>query len=156
MLVESGKQVWIDTSGTALQAALEQPDLSIKVNGSEIGEVLGMDVRDAPSARRALEKLGRYGLRAAVITLGSQGALLATGAGRWLGTGPRVSVVSTVGSGDAFLGGLVSALDGGAIEHEALKDAIAAGTANALSPGGGAFPLQDFQQTREQVQVEPW
>jgi 1-phosphofructokinase family hexose kinase len=156
MLVEAGKQVWIDSSGAALHDALMQPDLAIKVNGNEIGEVLGIDVRDAASARRALDKLGKYGLRAAAITLGSRGAVLATRSGAWLATGPVMRVVSTVGSGDAFLGGLVSALDAGKPTSDALGDAVAAGTANALSVGGGCFSLQDFQQIREQVQIEPW
>ena len=156
MLVDAGKQVWIDTSGTALLAALVQPNLSIKVNANEIGDVLDIEIRDANSARRALEKLNRYDLHAVVITLGSEGAVLATRSGQWLARGPRVQVVSTIGSGDAFLGGLVSALDAGIPANEALGDAIAAGTANALSAGGGQFNLIDFQQIREQVQIEPW
>lgn len=156
MLVQAGKQVWIDTSGAALLAALGQPNVSIKVNRQEIGEALGFDVHDAASVRRALDKMSRYGLRAVVITLGSDGAVLATSSGQWLAIGPRVRVVSTVGSGDAFLGGLVSALDAGKSAPEALGDAIAAGTANALSAGGGQFHLRDFQQIREQVHLETW
>ena len=154
MLREARKQVWIDTSGAALLAALVQPGLSIKVNGKEIGEVLGVEIRDVDSARLALDKLSRYGLDAVVITLGSGGALLATRSGQWLAKGPRVRVVSTVGSGDAFLGGLVSALDTGTSAHEALRDAVAAGTANALSLGGGQFNLREFQQIREMVKIE--
>ena len=156
MLVETGKPVWIDTSGQSLRTALERPDLSIKVNGNEIGEVLGFEVRDADSARRALHMLRGHGLRSAVITLGSDGAVLATRSGQWLAIGPRVPVVSTVGSGDAFLGGLVSALDAGKPAPEALGDAVAAGTANALSAGGGQFNLREFQQIREQVRIENW
>ena len=156
MLIETGKQSWIDTSGPALRMALERPDLSIKVNGNEIGEILGFDVRDADSARRAMDMLRRYALRAVVITLGSDGAVLATRSGQWLATGPRVRVVSTVGSGDAFLGGLVGALDAGKHAPEALGDAVAAGTANALSAGGGQFNLREFQQIREQVRIENW
>ena len=154
MLVEAGKQVWIDTSGGALHSALVRPDLSIKVNANEIGEVLGVEIRDVASARRALDRLSGYELRSVVITLGSDGALLATRFGHWLATGPRVQVVSTVGSGDAFLGGLVSALDAGKPAHEALGDAVAAGTANTQSAGGGHFNLREFRQIREMVQIE--
>jgi 1-phosphofructokinase/tagatose 6-phosphate kinase len=156
MLVEAGKQVWIDTSGAALRSALLRPDLSIKVNANEIGEVLGVEVWDVASARRALDRLSGYELRSVVITLGSDGAFLATRFGQWLATGPRVRVVSTVGSGDAFLGGLVRALDAGKPAHQALADAVAAGTANTQSAGGGHFNLQEFQQIREQVQIETW
>jgi 1-phosphofructokinase family hexose kinase len=156
LLVDAGKQVWVDTSGIGLQAALDHRNVSIKVNGNEIGEILGFEIRDLDSAKRALTMLDRRGLMASAITLGSAGILLATGEGRWHAWGPEVDVVSTVGSGDALLGGLVSALAGGSDWHEALRAAVAAGTANTLLPGGGQFRLQDFKQIQEQVQIDPW
>ena len=153
MLVDAGKQVWVDTSGEALDAALTVPGLCIKVNGEEIGKLFGFEVNDVPSARRALTMLGERGMTACVITLGAIGALLSTNEGRWNALGPPVRVVSSVGSGDTFLGGLVSALDGGKDWPEALRDAVAAGTANTLSAGGGQFTFQDI---REQVQIQAW
>ena len=156
MLVGTGKQVWVDTSGSALVAALTVPGLCIKVNGDEIGESFGFEVKDVPSAQRALMMLSERGMTVCVITLGAAGALLATKEGRWHAKGPRVRVVSTVGSGDAFLGGLLSALDAGKDWPDALRDAVAAGTANALSAGGGQFALQEFQDIRKQVQIQAW
>ena len=156
MLLDAGKQVWVDTSGKALDAALTVPGLCIKVNGEEIGKLLGFEVNDVPSARRALTMLSERGMSACVITLGAIGALLSTKEGRWNALGPPVRVVSSVGSGDSFLGGLLSALDGGKDWPEALRDAVAAGTANALSAGGGQFTFQEFQDIRGQVQIQAW
>jgi 1-phosphofructokinase family hexose kinase len=156
VLVDAGKQVWVDTSGAALSTVLACPGIWVKVNGNEIGEALGFEVNDLASARRALTMLGERGLTTSVITLGSAGALLATQEGMWYAQGPRVRVVSTVGSGDSFLGGLVSALDAGKFWTEALRDAVAAGTANALSAGGGQFALQEFKDIREQIQIQAW
>lgn len=156
MLVEAGKQVWVDTSGVSLSTALTYPELCVKVNGNEIGEVLGMQVDDFSSAGRALDQLGERAPAACVITLGSAGALLATRNGRWLAHGPQVHVVSTVGSGDSFLGGFVNALDQGEGWPETLRSGVAAGTANALSAGGGRFELYDFQRIREQTQIQAW
>jgi len=156
MLVDTGKQVWVDTSGSALVAALTVPGLCIKVNGDEISEPLGFQVKDVRSAKRVLMMLGERGMTACVITLGAAGALLATKDGRWHAKGPRVRVVSTVGSGDAFLGGLLSALDSGKDWLDALRDAGAAGTANVLSAGGGQFALGEFQDIRKQVQIQAW
>jgi fructose-1-phosphate kinase PfkB-like protein len=135
---------------------LAHPNLCVKVNGDEIGEILGFKVNDLDSARRALIILGENDLTATVITLGSLGAVLATKEGRWHAQGPRVPVVSTIGSGDVFLAGLVSAWDAGKSWSEALGDAVAAGTANTLMAGGGQFRLQEFEQIREQVGVEAW
>ena len=39
---------------------------------------------------------------------------------------------------------------------EALRDAVAAGTANTLSAGGGQFTVQEFRNIREQVQIQTW
>jgi 1-phosphofructokinase family hexose kinase len=154
--IHSGRQVWVDTSGAALHRALQLPKLCVKVNGHEIGEALGFGVNNLDSAQRALLQLDEHDLTAALITLGSAGAVLATKEGRWHAQGPRVPVVSAVGSGDAFLAGLVSALDAGKVWPEALADAVAAGTANTLLAGGGQFRLKDFEQILEQVRVEAW
>jgi fructose-1-phosphate kinase PfkB-like protein len=156
MLVDSGKQVWVDTSGMALSTALSYSGICIKVNGHELGEALGLEINDIPSAKRALIMLQERGPATAAITLGSGGALLATKEGAWQARGLQVKSVSTVGSGDAFLGGLVTTLDRGKDWPEALGDAVAAGTANTLTPGGGQFALQDFYAIRKQIHIQPW
>jgi 1-phosphofructokinase family hexose kinase len=156
MLVETGKQVWVDTSGAALDAVLNYHGICIKVNGNEISKVLGFEVMDVQSAQHALTMLVERNLTACAITLGAAGALLATEAGRWYAQGPQVRAVSSVGSGDSFLGGLLCALDRGKDWSEGLKDAVAAGTANTLSAGGGRFTVQEFTRIREQTQIQSW
>jgi 1-phosphofructokinase family hexose kinase len=156
MLIDAGKQVWVDTSGASLDAILNYPDICIKVNGNEIGRSLGFEVKNVQSAQRALTMLVEHGLSACAITLGAAGALLATKAGSWYAQGPRVRAVSSVGSGDSFLGGLLSALDADKDWSEALRDAVAAGTANTLSAGGGRFTIQEFEGIQEQVQIQTW
>jgi 1-phosphofructokinase family hexose kinase len=156
MLVDPGRQVWVDTSGTALDAVLAYPGICIKVNVHEIGESLGFEVKDVASAKRALMMLSERGMTACVITLGAAGALLATNKGRWHAQAPRVRVVSMVGSGDSFLGGLLSALDGGKDWPDALHDAVAAGTANVSSAGGGQFSLQEFKEIWEKIHIQAW
>jgi 1-phosphofructokinase family hexose kinase len=156
VLVHSGKPVWVDTSGPALNAVLAYPGVCVKVNAAEISRSLGFEVRDVSSAKRALKILGERELKACLITLGASGALLATAAGRWYARSPRVRVVSSVGSGDSFLGGFVHALDVGKEWPEALRDAVAAGTANALSAGGGRFTAQAFNDIQKQVQIRTW
>jgi len=81
---------------------------------------------------------------------------LATPAGRWHVRAPQVHVVSSVGSGDSFLGGLVSGLNVDRDWPESLRDAVAAGTANTLLAGGGRFDVQEFEAIREQTRVQTW
>ncbi len=156
VLVDTSRHVWVDTSGIALDTVLNHPGVCIKVNGNEIGASLGFEVNDVSSAKRALYMLGERGITAAVITLGAAGALLAAAEGKWHAQGPRVRVVSTVGSGDSFLGGLVNALEDGSNWPQALCNAVAAGTANALSAGSGQFTLQEFNSIKEQIQIQTW
>jgi len=156
MLTDTGRQIWADTSGESLHTVLAHPGIHVKVNGNEIGDVLGVDVKDVDSARRVLMLLFERMQAACVVTLGSAGALMVTQEGSWYAHGPNVRVVSTLGSGDAFLGGLTSALDGGRDWPGALCDAVAAGTANALSTGAGQFALDEFGEIRNQVQIREW
>lgn len=156
VLFLAGKQVWVDTSGAALDAVLHFPGVCVKVNGEEIGKSLGFEVNDVAAAKRALRILADRGLAASVITLWSDGAILATPEGMWHANGPRLRIVSSVGSGDSFLGGLVYARERGKAWPEALQDAVAAGTANALSAGGGRFTIEEFRALREQIQIEDW
>jgi 1-phosphofructokinase family hexose kinase len=156
VLVTSGKQVWVDSSGDSLKTALANPAICIKVNGDEFGEAFGLELNDFSSVGSALDRLGEDAPAACVITLGSAGALLAVAKRRWSAQGPGISVVSTVGSGDSFLGGFLAELDQGGDWSEALRSGVAAGAANALSAGGGRFAMHDFQALREQIQMQAW
>lgn len=156
VLITAGKQAWVDSSGASLKTAIANPAICVKVNADEFGEALGMELNDFSSAGGALDRLGKEAPAACVITLGSEGALLAVGKKRWSAQGPSINVISTVGSGDSFLGGFVAELDRSGDWLEALRSGVAAGAANALSAGGGRFALQDFQALREQVQMQSW
>jgi 1-phosphofructokinase family hexose kinase len=136
---ESGARVALDSRGDALDAGLAGgPDL-VKVNGAEAAEVLDRAVADTTSA---LEAAGMLAARAgagsaAAVTLGADGAvLLAPDGSGWIGhcdaRGPY-----PVGSGDAFLAGLVVALAGGKTWPDALGRALGAAAANAEEPGAG-------------------
>ncbi len=145
-LCAAGRPVWVDSSGESLRAALSASPTGIKVNGAEIGAVLGMEVRDFDSAFRAASRLRQMGIENVAITLGESGAILVSGSDEWCARPPRVQVISAVGSGDSFFAGLISALAANAQPDEALRRAVAAGAANALTPGAGRFTLDEFQE----------
>ena len=99
--------------------------------------------------------LHTHALRRVVITLGGQGAVLASDKGTWLAEAPRVKVASTVGSGDAFLAAMALAISSGASDAEALRQAVAAGTANAMTVGAGRFAIEDYERVSSEVKVTP-
>lgn len=140
-LAETGKPVWIDSSGMALGAALETNGVNVKVNGDEIGYALSRSVTGMASAAEAAAQARQRTGGAVVVTLGKLGAVMVTAEGRYAANPPDMPIKSDVGSGDSFLAALAvsGATPGG------LRRAVAAGTANALSIGGGQFSLQDFE-----------
>jgi len=146
-LCVNGRPLWVDTSGEALRCALAVGGVNIKVNAEEAGEVLGRSIDDAAAALSAATELcERSRAESAIITLGGRGAVVVRDQGGWSAMAPAIQAVSGVGSGDSFLAGWVTGLADGKSPPEALRQAIAAGAANALATSGGTFNLNDLEQ----------
>jgi 1-phosphofructokinase len=125
-----GAAVWIDASGAALRQAMSVEGVALKVNLAEAGEVVGGT--SAVTAARAL--LEASSASAVVVTSGADGAAWADRTGVGIAAAPVVEVVNATGSGDAFLAGLVVALDGGAPLATAVAHGAVVGAASAMSP----------------------
>lgn len=146
--------VFVDSSGVTLQAAVTACPDTIKINGTEAAALLGWnECQDAATAVRAAQAIRARGIGRVVLTLGKDGAILASGQGTWVATPPSLKAVCTIGSGDAFLAGLALSVAQGIPEAEALRRAVAAGSANALSVRGGAFPREDYDKVLASVTV---
>jgi 1-phosphofructokinase family hexose kinase len=127
-----GARVALDAHGAALRSGLEAgPDL-VKVNAEEVEELLG---RGAGAA--ALRERAGGGARAAAVTHGPRGMELADPDGGVLRAAPPSLGAFPVGSGDALLGGMVTALDIGGGWPAALVLGVGAGAAAAEVPGAG-------------------
>jgi ribokinase len=110
------------TGATTLLNATPEPEIGqellsrtdfLIVNETEAADLLGrqVTVEDAPDAARALIKLGP---KAAVITIGKHGAVIAAGDGNVTHIpAPDVTVVDTTGAGDAFCGAMAAGLAAG-------------------------------------------
>jgi 1-phosphofructokinase family hexose kinase len=153
-LHETGKPLWVDTSGNALRAALTIQGVHIKVNNDEAAWAAGYEVRNVEGAVKAAQLFRSQGAAVVAVTMGGLGALLSSEKGCWFAQSPPVNVVSAVGSGDAFLAGLITALANGKSESEGLAQAVAAGAANAMKVGGGRFERADFDEILARTQVE--
>jgi 1-phosphofructokinase family hexose kinase len=155
-LVETGRPVWVDVDGPVLETALRLHPAGVKVNAREAQELLGMPVWDAASAGAAVRRIHAQGIARVVVTLGSGGAVLGSQEGLWFAAAPQLPhFYSSVGSGDAFLAGLLLGLVEGQDLPFALRIASAAGGANAMIPGGGRLDFQDYQALLPNVIVAP-
>jgi 1-phosphofructokinase family hexose kinase len=153
-----GAAVWLDSSGTGLAQALEgelagRPD-GLKINAAEAAYLTGTAIPDAGTAFSAAQALGASGLREVVITLGAGGAVMLGPQGAWWVGAPVVpGAVSTVGSGDAFLAGLLVGRARRLPVPEMLRLAAACGGANTLLPGGGRFDPEVARGMLAQIEV---
>lgn len=102
-------------------------------------------------ATQAINRMrDQFGFEKVVITLGPRGAILASGEAVIHHDAYRVEVVDTVGSGDAFLGGLVAGWAVGETDTQALRRACACGALAATSPGAFAS-LPDLNSVLEMM-----
>lgn len=153
-LSESGFHVVLDTSGPALRNALSLPLTAIKVNAHELGEAMGRPINSIEDALEAASSVIEQGPKLVSVTLGASGAVAVTAEERCVAVPPALKPISTVGSGDAFLAGLVVSLLRDIPLPEALRMAVACGSVNAGHIGGGITPAHEVAQMLSQVQVE--
>jgi 1-phosphofructokinase family hexose kinase len=152
---EYGARTLVDARGEVLRSALEETPWLIKLNAAEAGEFLGQPVNSAQSAIAAAHALCQSGAGSTIITLGAEGAVAVNPSGAWYATPPAIAALAPVGSGDAFLGGLVLGLSRGLNLVEALRLAVAAGAANTLTLGTSLLERQQVDHLMGQVQVIP-
>ena len=141
--------VLADTYGPALSAVLAERPALVKVNADEATSATGAAVTDAMSAARAARTLLDLGAATAIVTLGPEGAVVATAVGASLLEPPAIRGAYPVGSGDAFLGGMAVGFARGDGMIEAARLGLAAGIANALVPGAGELDPDAIEPLRQ-------
>jgi 1-phosphofructokinase family hexose kinase len=134
----AGCRVAADTHGASLVPLLHSHPELLKINRAEAAAVLGARA-DTDLAEMATALQAKTG-GAIVLTDGPAGSFgLGTDGRTYAMDAPALRGRFPVGSGDSYLGGLLTALDRGDDLGAALRLAAAAGAANAQVPGPGSF-----------------
>jgi 1-phosphofructokinase family hexose kinase len=151
----AGCCVLLDSSGEALSVSLaSQPDL-IKPNLHEAGALLGKELKTLDDGIMAARSLKHRGARSVLLSLGSGGALLVDEAGKtYVGVPPRIQPISVVGCGDSLLGAYAVAISKSLAAIDALRFAIAAGSANCLAESPGILSAEQVATFVPQVDVK--
>jgi 1-phosphofructokinase family hexose kinase len=153
---QAGVRVALDAEGERLSTAIAaQPEI-VKVNVAEAGGLLGVPTArrdDSLAAASKIRDLAGGDGHAGIVTRGSQGVMLAAPDGTLYEGVLYVRGRYPVGSGDAFLAGLVSALDRGDAWDVALRLALGTGAANAELPGAGRLDPSRATALAEQADV---
>lgn len=153
---EVGVHVALDSEGDRLRFALAAGPDVVKVNVAEAGELLGVPTArrdDSLAAASKIRDMAGGDGHAGIVTRGSQGVMLAAPDGSLFEGVLYVRGRYPVGSGDSFLAGLVTALDGGRDWEGALRLALGAGAANAELPGAAKLDPSRVEALAEQADV---
>lgn len=150
-----GRKLILDTSGVALRAALQKGVWLIKPNLRELTELSGKPLPDeAAWLAAAREIVDRGGAEFVALSLAEKGARLVSRESAWAAHAPPIVPVSTVGAGDSFVGGLTWSLARDATPDDALRCAVAAGSAALLMHGTGLCHAEAVEHLLPQVTVE--
>jgi 6-phosphofructokinase 2 len=129
--------VLIDTSGTALDAALHSGAALVKPSARELTDLVGRPLRtEGDIITAAIEVMEQSNIGALLVSIGSGGAVLARkGTPIVRFRAPTVRVRSAIGAGDSLVAGIATGLARGCCLVEAIRLGIAAGTATVLTEG---------------------
>jgi 6-phosphofructokinase 2 len=143
----------LDTSGIALQKAIEQKLFLLKPNLNELSLLCGISedasIGDIIQATKQL--LNKINCSVIVVSLGASGAILVTETEMQHILPPKAKVKSTVGAGDSMVAGMTIALSKKMSWKEVLQYGIACGTAATLNSGRGLCNLTDVERLYEEL-----
>ena len=134
-LSKKGAKIIIDSKSFSLDDIIETKPYLIKPNGEEISEYLGREINGFSDVREAAKELHGKGIENVMISLGDNGALLVSDSGAYVATPPRIDAISTIGAGDSSIAGFIAAAAEEKNSRDALRLAVAYGTAACLTQG---------------------
>ena len=145
----------LDTSGRALAAGVAARPWFMKPNRQEAEELLQRRLTNRRQLIRAAQTLLQRGVTVVILSLGSDGALLACADpyGVWWARPPAIRVDSAVGAGDSLVGGFLSAWVKGQSLLDAFRLGVASGTAAAMTPGTELCHATDIQRLLPRVTI---
>ena len=150
-----GVRLVLDTSGAALRAALAAGVHLIKPSRGELERLLGRPLREPAALEEAARGLvADGGAEIVAVSLGADGALLATGGECFRLRSPPVEPQSAVGAGDSFVAGMTLGLAEGRPLKDAFALAVATGTAAVLTMGTELCRRADVLRLHERIRAE--
>ena len=154
MCNETGTRFILDTSGAGLQHIRGGVSV-LKASVRELRECVGRDLAtESEQLDAAHEQIGCGRAEAVVVSLGAQGALLATPTESYRFAAIPMRAVSGVGAGDAMVAGITVGLTRGWPLSTSVRFGIASGAAMLMTPGTAPCTRADTERLFE-IAEEP-
>ncbi len=154
LMKQRGSFVVLDTDGEALRKNIShKPDI-IKPNIHELSRATNKDLKDIKQIKEAATEIHNKGIKIVLVSMGAKGIMLVSEKLSIRALPPSVKVVNTIGAGDAAVAGFIHSLKEGKSLEEALKFAVATGTASTLEKGTAKVKLEKVYEIYEKVNLE--
>ena len=155
MLALEDKKCILDTEGAELElGAKSAHPFLIKPNLHEMETTLGLELRTMRSIRDAALLFIRLGVEHTVVSMGAMGAMFVDAERTLFAPALRVSAKSTVGAGDAMIGGMLLGYEKEGDIARAFRYGVAAGAASVMTEGTQLVTPEDFYQLLDQVRIQ--
>lgn len=151
---QSGKRVFLDTSGSFLKKGAAAKPYLLKPNLKELETLTGKSLKTKKEAIKAAQDICRQGIENVVISMGDKGLLLVTETEILFAEAPKVKAINTVGCGDCVVASLAMSFEQGEDKETALKKAAALSAANATTLESGIIPMEKYEQLLAGIKVE--
>lgn len=149
-----GGRCVLDVGGRELMLGTEAHPFLIKPNLQELQATLGMELRTLRSIRDAALIFIKKGVQNVVVSMGSMGAMYVSKEQTLFAPALRVEAKSTVGAGDAMVGGFLKGLDTEGDMASAFRYGVAAGAASVMTEGTQLIVPEVFDSLLSQVKVQ--
>jgi 1-phosphofructokinase family hexose kinase len=137
-----GTRTALEAEGEPLRLGVEAEPFLVAPNEREAEGLVGQEFNEEADFTQALDDIAELGARNVLIAETSGCFALfreERERRRFHVVGPKLEVVSPVGSADVLLAGFIAAQVAGRPLEEALRSAVAAGAASTLAVGAGRF-----------------
>lgn len=149
-----GKKCVLDAAGESLLHGIKERPYLIKPNLPEMQAIMRKELRTLREIRDAAMFLISYGAQNVVVSMGKTGAVFVNEKKTLFAPALRVEARSTVGAGDAMIGGILTGLRRGANLTEAFRFGVAAGAASVMTDGTQLVHKADFDSLLPKVTVQ--
>lgn len=146
-LTAKGVKVIVDTSGPVFNEVLKNELFLIKPNQKELARLAGKESlskkdREAFALKMVADKIAKY----VVVSLGKEGAFIATKNGVEYVKAPKIPVKSTIGAGDSMVAGLIYAVTQNETPKNILRWGVACGVSATLSEGSDLAHKENIEK----------
>lgn len=149
----AGVPTILDASGPALRAAIDARPTYIKVNAGELASVEAIRGDGEAAIVFAARAVAARTSGALIVTRGRESTLAVGTDWAMRIEVPTVKVVSAIGSGDSFAGGLAVAVSRRLSRDESLRLATACASANAMTADAAHFDASVVERLASNVQI---